>query len=57
MPLNPFVQLHVFGAIQIPWIQGLSHMAKTGEHANNIKSVVIKMSMIGQATDFSDGRH
>ena len=57
MPLNPFVQLHVFGAIQIPWIQGLSHMAKTGEHANNVKRVVIKMSMIGQATDFSDGRH
>ena len=32
-------------------------MAKTGENANNIKRFVIKMSMIGQATDFSDGRH
>ena len=57
MPLNTFAQLHVFGATHIPWIQGLSHMAKAGEHVNNIKRFVIKMSMIGRATDFSDGRH
>ena len=29
MPLNPSLQLHTFGAMQFPWMQGLEHIAKT----------------------------
>ena len=32
MPLNPTLQLQLFGLLQFPLIQGLSHIAKIDAH-------------------------